>query len=112
MGPKNACSYADLAVGIIDEQVKTGEIQPNVWWRYRDDVFDLRTLGMDKLVEFTEFINSLHPTIKFTLVFSETSLNMLDLTLNLVDGFIQTDVYSKPTDNHLYLPASYPGGSY
>ena len=22
MGPKNACSYADLAIGIIDEQVK------------------------------------------------------------------------------------------
>ena len=103
MGPKNACSYADLAMGIIDEQVKTGEIKPNLWWRYRDDIFDLWTLGMDKLVEFTEFINSLHSTIKFTLVFSEASLNMLDLTLNLVDGFIRLDVYSKPTDNHLYL---------
>ena len=31
---------------------------------------------------------------------------MLDLTLHLVEGFIQTDVYSKPTDSHLYLPPS------
>lgn len=31
---------------------------------------------------------------------------MLGVTLNLVDGFIRTDVYSKPTDSHLYL--SYP----
>ena len=31
---------------------------------------------------------------------------MLDPTLYLVDGFIRTDVYSKPTDSHLYLPPS------
>ena len=28
---------------------------------------------------------------------------LLDFTLNRVDGFIQTDIYSKPTDNHIYL---------
>ena len=31
---------------------------------------------------------------------------MLDLTLHLIKGFIQTDVYSKPSDSHLYLPPS------
>ena len=31
---------------------------------------------------------------------------MLDLTLYLSDGFIRRDVYSKPTDSHLYLPPS------
>ena len=31
---------------------------------------------------------------------------MLDVTLHLVDGFIRTDVYSKPPDSHLYLPPS------
>ena len=104
MGPKNACSYADLAMGIIDERAKSGEIKPyNLWWRYRDDIYDLWTQGTAKLLEFTDFINSLYPTIKFTLVYSEVSLNVLDLTLTLVDGLIQTDVYTKPTDNHLYL---------
>ena len=34
---------------------------------------------------------------------SDSHLNVLDLTLHLVDGCIQTDVYSKPTDSHLYL---------
>ena len=42
--------------------------------------------------------------IKFELVYSESSLNVLDLTLLLQDGFISTDIYSKPTDSHLYLP--------
>ena len=37
------------------------------------------------------------------MVSSEISLNVLDLTLLLVDGFIQTDIYSKPTDHHIYL---------
>ena len=64
-----------------------------------------------KLLEFTQFINSLYPTIKFTLVHSPTSLDVLDLTLSLVDGYIQTDIYSKPTDNHIYLlrNSAHPG---
>ena len=103
MGPKNACSYADSAMGIIDQKAKSGETKPKLWWRYRDDIFDLWTQGTTKLKDFTEFINSLYPTIKFTMVSSEISLNVLDLTLLLVDGFIQTDIYSKPTDHHIYL---------
>ena len=90
-------------MGIINKRAKSGEIKPNLWWRYRDDIFDLWTQGPVKLNELTDFINSLYPTIKFTLVASPISLNVLDLTLNLVNGFVQTDIYSKPTDNHIYL---------
>jgi len=89
-------------MGIIDKTATSGEIRPNLWWRYRDDIFNLWTQGPHKLNEFTDFINSLYPTIKFTLVSSPTSLNVLDLTLNMVDGYIQTDIYAKPTDNHIY----------
>ena len=103
MGPKNACSYADLAMGVIDKKAKSGEIKPNLWWRYRDDICDLWTQGHSKLNDFAWFINSLYPTIKFTVVSSETSLNVLDITLNLVDGFAHNDIYSKPTDNNIYL---------
>ena len=46
------------------------------------------------------------PTIKFELEISERELHVLDLTLYLIDGFIETDFYSKPTDGHLYLPPS------
>ena len=92
MGPKNACSYADLAMGEIDSQAKfSGPIKPALWWRYRDNVLDLWQQGLP---------DSLYPTIKFELVFSERELHVLDLTLRLIGGFIQTDVYSKPTDSH------------
>ena len=107
MGPKNACSYADIAMGEIDHKAKhCGPIKPSQWWRYRDDIFDLWQQGPAALNSFTEYINSLYPTIKFELVHSESKLNVLDVTLHLVDGFIQTDVYSKPTDSHLYLSPS------
>ena len=107
MGPTNACSYADLAMGIIDEKVKfEGSLKPLLWWRYRDDIFDLWIQGLPKLFEFTDYINSLYPTIKFELVYSESFLHVLDLTLHLKDGLIITDIYSKPTDSHLYLPFS------
>ena len=107
MGPKNACSYADIAMGEIDRLAKTsGNIKPELWWRYRDDIIDVWKQGLPKLLEFTDFINALYPTIKFELVYSETELNVLDLTLRLENGFISTDVYAKPTDSHLYLPYS------
>ena len=41
MGPQNACSYADIAMGVIDEKAKSGDIEPRVWWQFWDDVFDL-----------------------------------------------------------------------
>ena len=52
---------------------------------------------MPKLSEFTEYINSRYSTIKFGLVYSEPTLNVLDLTLHLQDGFIIADIYAKPT---------------
>ena len=107
MGPRNACSYADLAMGHIDHLAKTGGcIHPTFWWRYRDDVISIWLHGQEKLTEFTDYINSLYPTIKFELVVSQHQLNVLDLTMHLDNGFIETDVYSKPTDSHLYLAPS------
>jgi hypothetical protein len=41
IGPQNACSYADIAMGVIDEKAKSGDIEPQVWWQFWDDVFDL-----------------------------------------------------------------------
>lgn len=107
MGPKNACSFADLALGIIDEKAKTqGPATTRYWRRYRDDIVDIWTHGLTSLLEFTNFINSLYPTIKFELVYSTTKLNVLDVSIYLKDGYITTHIYSKPTDSHLYLPHS------
>ena len=48
----------------------------------------------------------MHPTIKFTAEWSKTSINFLDVTVSLIEGVIETDLYVKPTDSHQYLQSS------
>ena len=70
MRPTNVCSYADLAMSETDHKAKfCGPIIPLLWWRYRDDIFDLWQQGPSALNSFTEYINSLYLIIKFELSF-------------------------------------------
>ena len=94
MGPKNACSYADLAMGEIDLKAKFSRpIKPSLLWRYRDDVFDLWQQGLPVLHQFTDYINSLYPTIKFELVFLSVSFTYLILLYTLsMDLLGQTSI--------------------
>ena len=62
--------------------------------------------GEEKLKEFIEHLNEKHPTIKFTAEWSQTSINFLDVTVSLIGGKINTDLYVKPTDSHQYLHSS------
>ena len=87
--------------GLLTIRSRRVKLDRSFWWRYRDDVFGLWTQGESKLLEFTNFINSLYPTIKFELVYSKESVNVLGLTLHLQNGHMVTDIYSKPTDSHL-----------
>ena len=104
MGPKNACSYADIAMENFDKiAITEGPYKPNNWWRFRDDIFEVWTHGEEALHEYTGFINSIYPTIKFVLRYSKNQLEFLDVNIKLNNGLISTDVYSKPTDGHLYL---------
>ena len=59
-GSKNACSSADRAMGEIKLKAKfSGPIKPSLWWRYRDDIFDLWQQGLPALHQFTDYIDSL-----------------------------------------------------
>ena len=53
------------------------------------------------LLSFTSYLNSIHPTLKFTSNHSSKSLPFLDV--NFVNGIIETDLYTKPIDKHQYL---------
>ena len=56
---------------------------------------------------FFDHINSFHPTIKFTIASSTDQLPFLDILISLKDGLLKTDIHSKPTDSHAYLPNSF-----
>ena len=69
-------------------------------------IFFIWEHGEEKLRNFVEILNEIHPTIKFTAEWSQKSINFLDVTVSLIDGQIETDLYVKPTDSHQYLHSS------
>ena len=90
MGPHNACSYADLAMTTIDHKILDTNNRPNDiifppdWSRFRDDCFSPWFGGIPALLEFTEWLNSLSDSIKFTVKYSEVQLEVLDTLLLLL----------------------------
>ena len=81
----------------------TNFIELSYFGRYRDDCLSLWNGSESRLKEFFEFMNSLDPNIKFTMEIGGKSLCFLDLKLTIENEKIETTVYSKPTDSHLYL---------
>ena len=79
------------------------EFRPWVWYRYIDDVFFTWAHFCEKLAKFVEYINSYHPTIKFTKESSDISVSFLDVLVTRKEGVLETDLYCKPTDTHQYL---------
>ena len=52
---------------------------------------------------FMDILNSIHPSICYTMEVNENSLPFLDVLVKLENDIISTDLYSKPTDSHNYL---------
>ena len=109
MGPHNACSYADLAMTVIDRKIldvnkrPSDVLFPPDWSRFHDDSFSIWFESVPALLNFTEWLNSLSNSIKFTVKYSEVHLEVLDTSLFIINGQIESKVYFKPTDGHMYL---------
>ena len=65
------------------------------WYRYVDDVLCMWNGGVDKLNKFPAYLNSLYPSIRFTLEIGGTSINFLDMNMDTVSY------------THLTLPTIY-----
>ncbi|MEW8548131.1 MAG: hypothetical protein AB2693_31900 [Candidatus Thiodiazotropha sp.] len=71
--------------------------------RFLDDCFILFTRSEDDLETFYRALNSLHPSIKYTMDKSDSNLSFLDTMVINKTGKIQTDIFYKPTDSKQYL---------
>ena len=104
MGTKMAPAYANLFMGILENKLlQNAGLQPMLWWRYIDDIFLIWTHGNDEWDTFFNYLNSAHPSIKFTATTSQHNLSFLDVNVIIDNNRIHTDLYSKPTDSHNYL---------
>ena len=104
-----APSAANLFMGWLEAQLLASSPVPvsqDTRKRFIDDIFLLWTGTPEDLDVFFDHINSFHPTIKFTITSSTDQLPFLDILISLKNGFLKTDIHSKPTDSHAYLPSS------
>ena len=61
------------------------------------------TSGQESLNEFLNMANDFYPFIKFTTKTFSTEIQFLDKTIHLQNNIVETKIYSKPIDAHLYL---------
>ena len=104
MGRHNASSYADLAMTENDHKILNHDDRPKDLVfppdlsRFRDDCFSPWFGSHDDHVCFTDWLNSLRPGIKFTVKHNDKQLEVLDTLLCIINGCIESKVYSKPLD--------------
>ena len=117
MGTPMAPNYANIFMdkfetGLIADFEKQHGLKPLVWFRYIDDIFFIWTDGHESLRKFIDFAQTysqkkkMKSTIKFEVNFSEKSVHFLDITVSLMNGLLETTLYTKPTDGHMYLNRS------
>ncbi|XP_062579651.1 uncharacterized protein LOC134241631 [Saccostrea cucullata] len=100
LGRNYACVYMGEWENILLAICKQ---QPLFYLRYIDDIFGIWTGTEEELHDFHMTANNIHPNIQLDLRFSKTKIDFLDVSISLDNGFLTTDLYSKPTDKHMYL---------
>ena len=87
IGTKFAPPYAKIFMAGLEEEIfKNPKFTPFLWLRYLDDIFCLWTEGVDKLKEFFSYLNEFHPSIRFTVEYSENQINFLDVLVTKSDS--------------------------
>ena len=77
------------------------------WYRYVDDIICCWIGSNRQLNLFLNFINSLEPSINFTLELDENkSINFLDLTIKILNNRHDFSIFRKPTHTDTIIPAS------
>ena len=111
MGTKMAPSYANLFMGVLEQQMLSSyKYKPLAYFRYIDDIFMIWTEGEEILNEFLTHCNNQNKHIQSEQTISKNSIPFLDVSVILENGKLTTDLYSKPTDKHqsLYSTSCHP----
>lgn len=104
MGKKYAPGLANLYLKSFDTAAKTGfKYNPELYFRFLDDVFFIWGWGKKILLEFQSFLNNLIPDIEITFEFHEREIPFLDVLLYVNNNKIETKTYFKTTDTHQLL---------
>ena len=114
MGTKMAPTYAILVVGFLEEKMYTRikeiyseNISNNIicgWIRYIDDCWIVWKESYGDINILKRILQSLHPSIQFTMETSDNRLNFLDVNIYKDGDKLETDIYHKASDSRSYVP--------
>ena len=91
-GTPMAPAAANLFMGLLETKILDfypDAFQREFWKRFINDIFLFWTDSLEKPTSFLDFINSIHPTIKFTSSVSYDSIPFLDINIKIQDGYLK-----------------------
>ena len=104
MGTKTATEYGNISMDAIETSFLSSSPQkPCIYYRYIDDMFQIRRHGNDSLTHFLEHANNIDQNIKCAHECSKTTLPLIDASVQITQNKISTTIHKKPTDSHSYL---------
>ena len=96
--------YANIYVYTHDQTISNSPYTISHYKRLIDDIFFIFTGTETELMEFIDWTNKLHPTIKYKYVTSRTEIDFLDMKVYVdSDRRLRTTIYRKPSDCSSYL---------
>ena len=97
---KAAPPYANLFMDCHEETIRKAFIWAIPFWkRFIDDIFMIFIGTTKQFQSMKDFMNNLHPTIKFTFEHSTQKISFLDMKIHIgADRKLLTTLYRKPTD--------------
>jgi len=77
-----------------------------LWRRYVDDVFCIWTGPVNAIQDLVDFLNSLYPSIEFTLEVGGSRINFLDLTITSLFSGFKFAIFRKNTTTDILIHGS------
>ena len=112
IGTRAAPTFAGIFMGDLEEKMLSSwealdsDSQPEDWMRFIDDILFWWNGTPGDLLIFLNYVNNIHPAIKFTFefAFSTRSVVFLDLRIWVDDnGVVQTDLHTKENVKNSYI---------
>ena len=110
MGTGFAPNYANIYMVYFEQKALSkapNNLQPLIWKRFIDDIFFIWTHGGTALQGFYDYLNTIHPTIKFEISHSIQEIDFLDTTIFFKHGTkLESTLFVKSIDTCSLLHAT------
>ena len=108
MGSPASVSIANISLHPLEMVFLNNTTDIICFFRFIDDIILLSNSPHQVLEDQIQYLNSLHPNLKFTAEISDSAVNFLDLTIYKGKNFDQTGklstkIFTKPVDTFQYI---------